>query len=519
MVNRIKMATESAILALRARGWSFRRIARELGVHRDTVSRCVNLAAQGQNRPNPTPPPSGPKSACEPFREVITAGLEAGLTAQRIYQDLTTEHGFTAGYQSVKRFCGKLRSKSELPCRRIEVDPGAEAQVDFGRGGMVKLADGRRRRPHVLRVVLGFSRRGYSESIWRETTDGFLGTLEDSFHHFGGVPRVVVIDNLKAAVTKADWFDPDLNPKIEAFARHYGCAILPTKPRTPRHKGKVERGIGYVKGNALSERTFGSLAEMNDFLVEWEKTVADVRVHGTTKRKPIEIFEELERAALLPLPPDRFPSFRESERTVHRDGHVEVEKAYYSVPPEYVRRKVWVRWDSHLVRVLNDRLEEIAVHVRRDPGRFSTDPGHIPSKKVSLVERGAEHLLKRAALIGPDAQRWAETVVKSRGPQGMRVVMGLLSLARKLTCSQIDRACGLAVGHGAYRLKNVKALVVSDEEQEQMFTSEHPVIRSMKDYGRFVRVAMDTHSAKVVEIAAPRGRPSSGEAGPEGLNQ
>jgi len=517
MANSIKVATRDAILGLLGQGWSERRVARELGVNRRTVRRYARLAAGSQSAPNPTPPSSGPESSCEPFREVVLAKLEAGLTAQRIYQDLVTEHGFAASYQSVKRFCRRHRSRRELPFRRIEVEPGAEGQVDLGRGGRVKVAGGRRRRPHVLRIALGFSRRGYSEGIWRETTDDFLGAVENSFWHFGGVPRHVVIDNLKAAVTTADWFDPELNPKIEAFAAHYGCIFLPTKPYTPRHKGKIESGIGYVQGNALPDRDFDGLAEHNAFLLEWETTVADVRIHGTTKRRPIDLFEEFERAALLPLPAERFPFFHEAERSVHRDGHVEVAKAYYSVPPEYVGTRVWARWDSRVVRILNRRLEEIAVHVRREPGRFSTDPFHIPSEKVSIIERGAEYLLKRATLVWPSAQRWAEAVVKSRGVQGMRVVQGLLSLARRHTSAEIDRACGLALGRGAIRLKAVRNLIGSTGEQAELFVSEHPVIRNMNEYGRIVKVVLGEGSADVVPISAPRPRPLSGEAGAEGL--
>ena len=137
-------------------------------------------------------------------------------------------------------------------------------------------------------------------------------------------PRTLVIDNLKAAVTKADWYDPDLNPKIRRFCRHYGTVILPTKPRTPRHKGKVEGGVKYVQENALKGRTFDSLADQNRHLLDWERTVADTRIHGTTQKQVGKCFEEAERPALLPLPVDRFPSFQEGKRIVNRDGHVEI---------------------------------------------------------------------------------------------------------------------------------------------------------------------------------------------------
>jgi transposase len=212
--------------------------------------------------------------------------------------------------------------------------------VDFGRGAPVITPDGRRKRPHLFRIVLSCSRKAYSEVVPRQTTVQFLRCIENAFCHLGGVPKTLVIDNLRAAVTKADWYDPELNPRIQAIAEHYGTVILPTRPYTPRHKGNVERSVGYAQSNALKGRTFQSLAEQNRFLQQWESTIADTRIHGTTRKQVGRLFNELEKPALLPLPPQRFPSFQEARRIVNRDGHVEVARAYYSAPPEFVGRSV-----------------------------------------------------------------------------------------------------------------------------------------------------------------------------------
>jgi transposase len=161
--------------------------------------------------------------------------LLAGLSAQRIYQDLVTGHQFPGGYDSVKRFVRSLRRATEPPFRRMECLPGQELQVDFGLGAWV-MEDGKRRRPHLFRAVLSHSRKAYSEVVWRQTSESFLRCLENAFRYFGGVTATVVPDNLKAGVLQADWYDPELNPKLEEFARHYGTVILPTKPATPRHK-------------------------------------------------------------------------------------------------------------------------------------------------------------------------------------------------------------------------------------------------------------------------------------------
>ena len=626
MANRLKMAMVEAIAALVARGWSQRRIARELGVNRETVGRYVALAqcpgeavsgasatpgvcevppSLGIDPPKPAkaplgsadskpakaplgsgeaplgsagskpateaplgsataapesagpsdacvlsnggfialrPPadegtlggaaaedratlgsdpsvaaapngtggiptgaarlltvPSAGRSQCEPFRPIILAKLQQGLKAQRIYQDLVTDHGFGGKYWSVRRFVAKVGEAVPLAMRRMECAPGDEAQVDFGTGAPVVDADDHRRRTKVLRVVLSHSRKAYSEAVFREGTDEFLQALENAFWHFGGVPRTVVIDNLKAAVQQADWYDPELNPKVQSFSRHYGIVILPTKPYTPRHKGKVERGIGYVQDNALKGRTFGSLAAENQHLLQWEATVADTRLHGTTRRQVGKVFREVERPALLPLPAGRFPSFREAQRTVHRDGHVEVAKAYYSVPPEYLGRQVWVRWDGRLVRIFNHRMEPIAVHAQHEAGRFSTQSGHIDSRKISSVERGTTWLLRKARQIGPQADRWAQAMLQARGIEGVRVLVGLLALARRQPCDRIEEACGVALTHGAFRLRTIRSLLDrSGGRQEQMaFIEEHPIIRGLADYGEFVRAALHREPAPV----------------------
>ena len=314
MANLLKMADVQSIVTLHARGWSGRKIALQLGIARETVARHLALAADsnpatapagipgpGDSKPAGAPagifdpdecPPATPPaeqsarlsgvatesfSRCEPWRRSILVKLEAGLTAQRIYQDIVAEEGFEGSYYSVSRFVRKLGAGTALPFRRMECEAGAEAQVDFGTGARIVGADGKSHRSHVLRVVLSCSRKGYSEAVDRQTCDNFLRCLENAFIHFGGVPRTLVIDNLRAAVKRADWFDPELSPKVASFASHYGIAIVPTRPYTPRHKGKVERGIGYVKGNALRGRTFTSLAEQNLYLAEWESSVADAR--------------------------------------------------------------------------------------------------------------------------------------------------------------------------------------------------------------------------------------------------
>jgi len=431
-------------------------------------------------------------SDCEPFRQVILDKLEQGLSRKRIWQDLVTEHGFTARYHSVKRFVRKLNRATPLPFRRIEVEPGAEAQVDFGKGAPVCPPSGGRRRTHVFRIVLSFSRKGYSEAVFSQTTDEFLACLENAFWSFGGVPRIIVIDNLKAAVAKADWFDPELHPKIRSFCQHYGCSILPTRPYTPRHKGKVESGVNFVQSNGLKGHSFAGLPEENQHLWHWELTVADTRIHGTTRKQVGKLFAEVEKPALLPLPAERFPFFHEAQRSVHLDGYVQIAHSYYSVPPEYVGRTVWVRWDQRTVRVFNHRFEQITFHVRRDHGdRFNTLNGHIPQEKRSGVEQGVAYWLRQASLIGQQADRWAQQMLLVRGVEGIRVLQGLLHLTKRHPAEAIDRACQVASSRGLYYLRAVREATAGDVAMQEQFAfiDQHPMIRNLTEYGQLVRAA------------------------------
>jgi transposase len=544
MANQLKMADVEAIVALGRHGWSARRIALELGIHRETVGHYLQQAAAGSKpasapagsgggiesaaeaKPASAPlgsegsmpevsggadAPSGPEgapagpdeligsnsSAAWPWRQVIAQKLKEGLDAQRIYQDLGDPqqgHGYSGSYYSVRRLVKKLTGGHEWPVRRMECAAGAEAQVDFGKGAAIVGADGARKGSWVFRIILSHSRRGYSEAVLRQGTDEFLRCLENAFAHFGGLARTLVIDNLRAAVTRADWYDPELCPKVRSFAEHYGIAILPTKPYTPRHKGKIENGVKYVKNNCLKGRSFSSLAEENQHLLAWESSVADKRIHGTTRQQVIKLFAEAEKPALLPLPAGRFELFSEALRSVHRDGHVQIKGAYYSLPPEYLGQEVWARWDGRLVRLFDQKMRPIAVHAQQAPGRFSTHRAHIVPEKISGIERGTSWLLGQVDRIGPMAKAWAEAMLASRGIEGVRVLMGLLNLNNQHGRAQIERACEVARGHGAYHLRSLRQLIQQGPkapvQQNFEFADQHPIIRPVADYGQFVRESL-----------------------------
>lgn len=507
MSNVLKVALQETIRSLEKKGWSQRRIARELGVNRRTVGKYAR-AAVGVDPKCTTQVTAGlgeevsskcttlerevtagkswdARSLCAPWAEVIFTKLEEGQSAQRIYQDLRDDHQFGGSYESVKRFVGKLRVKHPDRVWRLESQPGEEMQVDFGLGApIVETPGGRSRRSWVFRVVLSHSRKGYSEAVYRQDTETFLRCLENALRSFGGVPQLLNLDNLKAAVLKADWFDPEINPKLADFCRHYGMHVVPCRPRTPQHKGKVERGVAYVRYNALKGRRFGSLAEQNRFLSQWEASIADKRIHGTTRKQVAACFDA-ERPHLQPLPMALFPCYQEARRSVHRDGYVEVAKAYYQAPPEMIARQVWVRWDHRNVRIFNDRMEQIALHVRIEPGQFSRSLG--TGGHSAPVASACRYWSNRAALLGDQCGAWATAALKSRGPEALRSIMGLCNLMRKHSASAIDTACGKALHSGTLRLKDIQRLLTSDHQQSDFaFHEHHPLIRNLKTYSDFI---------------------------------
>jgi transposase len=520
MANQLAMDKSCAINNLHSAGYSERRIAQALGVSRGAVRRHLrrpdsngtkaptgsgDSAPTGSGDSNSTKAPTGsggpsagPEtldaaassgSQCEPFREIILAKYELGLSAKRIHQDLVADHEFDGKYWSVNRFIRSLGANHEVPFRRMEVEPGEELQVDFGTGAKIRGTDGTYRRTHVFRCVLSYSRKGYTEAVFKQDTESFIRTLENAFWMLGGVPKQIVFDNAKCAVKTPDWYDPELNPKLIDFCKHYGCAFLPTRVRTPRHKGKVERGIDYVQENALRGREFESLAQQNEHLARWERTVADLRIHGTTCKQVRTDFETNEKAALDKLPLERFAFYHEARRKVSRDGHISVNKSFYSVPPEFLGRDVWVRHDSRLIRIFDESLRHITTHVVTERGRFQTDPRHIASEKISPIERGIGYLHGKIRLIGPHSSRWADAVIAGRGVEAARVLQGVLAMSRKHSSEEIERACETAWRSGAINCRIIRTLLKRQATASQTtmeFMEDHAIIRPIGEYANFI---------------------------------
>jgi transposase len=476
MSNIIKMVQKQAIESLKAQGWSDRKIAKELGLHRGTVKRYADskctLSQTGK---------VGRTSQCVAYKTEIKEWYESGLSIERIHTDLKLKHDYEGSYHSVYRFVKGLDDSGSKRVHRMECEPGQEAQIDYGTLHLPIGANGRLKKVHILLVTLSHSRKSYVEAVLTQHSESFLRSLENAFRYFGGVPHRLCPDNLAAAVKKADWYEPEVNPKLRNFAAHYGTLIMPARPYMPTDKGKVEAGVKYVKNNALKGNNFTSLAEVNAHLRWWMSHVADKRIHGTTKRQVGAHFEADEKSALKPLPASLFPSFEEGRRSVHRDSYIEVKGAYYEVPAQYIGKSVWARWDGTMVRVFDQKMEQIATHTRLEKGRFSKVLGVAGCR--GSVEESVGYYRNRVIGMGDHTLRWADTLIAKCSDTALRRLQGLLSLKKKYTKAQINEAARKANIHGQYTLKELRLWLCNPHDQEIFsFLEQHELIRNPQSY-------------------------------------
>jgi hypothetical protein len=363
--------------------------------------------------------------------------------------------------------------------------------VDFFQGPPTfHEAQGRWRRPWIFRMTLSCSKHGYEEPLWTQERDGFLRAHEHAFVRFQGVPKVIRHDNLKAAVVRACLYDPDVSEVYAAFGEHWGFVPLPSRPRHPEENGVAERSGGYVKSNALKGRRFDSLEALAEYLERWNRTVAQVRIHGTTRQQVLRHFLEVEQPALQPLPSESFGLFQIGTRTVHPDGHVEVDGAFYSVPHTLVGEQVRAQWDGHLVRIytlgIDGERRLLAVHLRVQPGNYSTKPEHRPLHRPARQAAYEAILLGKAEHIGPQALAWAQEVIVERGVRAYRLLQGLISLTRSHPRERVDWACGQTLQYRLFRYRTLRRLVEQAAERAVVphLLQEHAVIRDLHEYAQ-----------------------------------
>lgn len=413
-------------------------------------------------------PPPQQRSSLEPWRPLIEAKRAQGASPTAIHDFLRLHHDdYEASVSAVKRFCRSLAKlegpKPESVTMPVETLPGDVAQVDFVYAG--KLLDPARkimRKAWIFVMTLGFSRFTYAEIVFDQKADTWLQLHMNAFEWLGGVPRVVVPDNLKAAVIRAAFGSDEvavLNRSYHELARAYGFIIDPTPPRSPQKKGKVERDAKYIKTNFLATLSDVDAKEAQIALLRWLREIAGKRVHGTTGFKPIETFHEAEKSALSALPKKRWEPVTWKQVTVHRDCHVQIDSAFYSVPWKRVGERLWARCRKVDV-ALFDEGNLVYRHRRVTRGQRSTVDAHLPEGRRDARHRSREYWVRRAKAIGDETVDLIERIFGENDVLShLRRVQQIIKLLEEVPPERAARAARRALHFDAFTYRAVKEIL------------------------------------------------------------
>jgi transposase len=511
MANILSNAKKQQVIALGRLGWTLRRIEAATGVRRETAGAYLKGAGVAVRPPgrwghppaNPANevstdfgagsaspaglPPWSPRasraptaSACGPYRELIELAVARGRNAMAIWRDLVDDHGFAARYASVRRFVVTLRGQRTPEAHPVILTaPGEEGQVDYGEGPMVRHpATGKYRRARLFIFTLGYSRKCVRVLTFTSSTRRWCELHEESFRRLGGTVAVVVLDNLREGVLTPDVYDPALNPLYRDVLAHYGVVAVPCRVGDPDRKGKVESAIGHTQA-ALKGLRFETLDAAQAYLDRWDARWADTRIHGTTKRQVAAMFTE-ERPALRPLPVEPFRYYQFGTRTVHPDGCVEVDYAYYSAPPGWLGREVTVQWDGAHVRLLDSATGQLLREHRRQPtrGRHKIHPDDQPTRTPPTTVT----LLARTARAGPHIGTLCAAIHRRDGELGIRRILGVLGLVKKHGVGSVDAACAAALDLAVADYRFVRRYLERQPAAPLTLRQVDPLIRELTHY-------------------------------------
>lgn len=461
-------------------GAGFKQIRRSLGFDRNTVRKYVRFAEEaGVKRGSPFPHESElaeklkehadtavlktpAQNLIAPYSEWISALLrDEKIEAKQIWRLFKEHTGIKLGYCTMLRY---LRSRFQwgapVVTVRMEVEPGRQAQVDFGYAGMMKDPDtGKMRKTWAFIMVLSYSRHRFVRFVFRMDVNAWIDCHERAFAFFNGVPGSVILDNLKPGVIKPDIYDPTLNRAYADMEKHYGFVADPAKVKKPKHKGKVERTVPVVRGQLLAGRAFRDIDEANERALLWCKEEVGMEVHGTTKRRPFEVFQKDEISCLKPLPAEPFerPLWRDCK--VHPDHHIVFDRSYYSLPTRYIGKEVWARGGRRLVHIFLD-AELIKTHGRSFvPGTFVTDPADYPPEKLAYLMPAPTYCRKQASEIGPQTEALIRKILGDHAMRNLRKAQAVLRLAQKYGNASMEAAAERSLFFGNLRYRSIKNIL------------------------------------------------------------
>jgi len=474
-MKRIHMNHIQDIIRRLQLGESERRIARDMHISRGTVRKYHELTKEKQYLEKTSELPSDSDlagilgtgvqvghqpSTVEPYRAKIQEWLQQGVEMTAIWLRLQENYGYTGGYSSVRRFVHRLEPVEPEVFIRVQSAPGEEMQVDFGTVGQLYDPVAKRlRTAYVFVATLGYSRHQYAELVFDQKIATWIALHKRAFEYFGGVPVRVIPDNLKAAVRQALVHDPLLGEAYRRLALHYGFLISPTIPHTPRHKGKVESGVHYVKRNFFAGQEFVDIDVANLHLRNWIVNTAGVRKHGTTSEAPLQLFLETEKACLALLPVQPFQLLEIHTVKVHPDCHVVISKSFYSVPFGYVGQELAAHVSENFVELYQGQ-DLVSSHPRSTrAGQWQTRLEDYPPAKAAYLIRTPLYCKKLAAQIGPATLYVVEQLLADRPLDRLRSVQAILQLEESVGSKRLEAACARAAHFGDVRYRQIKLIL------------------------------------------------------------
>jgi transposase len=405
-------------------------------------------------------------SSVEPYRAVVVDLRQRGLEMMAVFQRLRDEHGYTGAYSSVRRFVQVLEPAQPDATIRIERQPGEEVQVDFGYAGLMIDAAGQVRRAWAFVMTLAYSRHQYVEFVFDQSVETWLLCHQHAFEYFGGVPRKVVLDNLKAGIVQACFDEPQVQRAYRDCAEYYGFLIAPCRVREPQEKGKVESGVHYVARNFLAGREPAACSANNVKVRAWIEQIAGVRDHGSTHWQPLVQFKAVEQASLLALPVTPFEIATWKHAKLHRDCYVQFDKAYYSAPVRYIGQTLWVRGDAQTVRIFAEYTLLATFPRATRPGQRQTNLDHLPIAKADALTLTPERCQAEAAQIGVATQQVVQQLLDERPLDRLRTARKVLRLTDTYPPDRLEQACARALHFDTANYRSIKQILLKGLEAE-----------------------------------------------------
>lgn len=393
-----------------------------------------------------------------PHEKQIEDWSRQGVQASTIYAVLQRQHGFCGSYNTVQRFIKNIKDLSPEVSMILEFKPGECAQVDFGAGPKLIDDTGEEIKTWIFVMVLSWSRHMYAEIVLNQNVETWLSCHRHAFEWFNGVPKKIIIDNPKCAITKACYYDPVVQRSYAEYAEGYGFIISACPPREPKKKGQVESGVKYVKNNFVPLRSFRHIVDANQQLQRWTLETAGNRIHGTTREKPLTLFAT--ESLLLMHLPDNPPECAVWARVkLHGDCHVMFNKCRYSAPYKLVKQILWLRSTETTVRIYQEHTL-VAIHPRLiKHGLKHTIDEHLPPNALAYVMRDSKWCLEEASKIGKHCEQVIQHLLKDSVVDYLRAAQGILSLQMNYGNERLELACQRALLFQSVHYKTIKSIL------------------------------------------------------------